>query len=112
MYESIDDLTAPWVRLGADLARRMLALADEIEASPPFSLMAGPAERIREVIRVDYNPLPHLPELGDPPTIRPAVPPVGKLICTAAGPDGAECERPAGHGERHGFVGDGELVLW
>jgi hypothetical protein len=71
--ESIDDLTAPWMGNGVDLAARMLALADELEA---MGALIG-VHLIRAVIRCEYNPLPHLPELGDPPTLRPAVPPRG-----------------------------------
>lgn len=72
MYESIDDLTAPWMGNGVELARRALALADEMEGDgEPLA-----AQKIREVIRCEHNPLPgQAPQLGVPLTLRPAVPP-------------------------------------
>lgn len=73
--ESIDDLVAPWTRHGAGLARRMLALADELEQYAHLDSEIT-AELIRRVIRCDYDPLPATrPQLGDPPTLRPSVPP-------------------------------------
>jgi hypothetical protein len=74
MQESIDDLTAPWWTNGCELARRMLALADELETEAADGRYT--AGLIRQVIRCEYNPLPdQLPELGDPPTLRSALPP-------------------------------------
>lgn len=72
MHESIDDLTAPWMGAGVELATRMLALADELEVEAGDG--AYSAGRIREVVRCEYNPLPVRPELGVPPALRPAVP--------------------------------------
>jgi hypothetical protein len=72
-YESVDDLTAPWMGNGVNLAERMLVLADEVEVQ-----LGHPdaAEAIRDVVRCEYNPIPDpRPQLGFPPTLRPAVPP-------------------------------------
>lgn len=67
MYESDDDLTVPWLGGGVELALRMLALADEIDVGLGMAY-ADAAERIREVIRCEYDPRRHgLPQLGDPP---------------------------------------------
>lgn len=67
--ESIDELTAPWMGQGCELARRMLALADELHRDIHASNL------IREVVRCDYNPIrDQLPPLGPPPT-RPATEP-------------------------------------
>jgi hypothetical protein len=75
MHESIDDLTAPWMGNGVDLATRMLALRDELSARGRGEADYA-AGLILEVIRCDYNPLPPVrPQLGDPPRLRPAVPP-------------------------------------
>lgn len=75
MHESIDDLTAPWMGNGVDLATRMLALRDELSARGRGEADYA-AGLILEVIRCDYNPLPPVrPPLGDPPVLRPAVPP-------------------------------------
>lgn len=72
MYESIDDLTAPWIAHGPRLAREMLAYADELDLQG----RVGVADRIRAIIRCEYSALPPVrPPLGDPPTLRPAVPP-------------------------------------
>lgn len=68
----MDDLGAIWMGSGVELARRIEALAGEWEL---LGTTARPWETLREVLNCDYNPLPdRLPELGDPPTLRPAVP--------------------------------------
>lgn len=57
---------------GGELCRRMEALAEEwrIGGAP-----TQPWEVILDVLNNEYNPLPdQLPELGDPPRLRPAVP--------------------------------------
>jgi hypothetical protein len=67
------DIEAIWFGQGAELARRMDALAAHLEEIDPVD---GPhfAGAIRDVLNCDHNPLPdQLPELGDPP-LRPAVP--------------------------------------
>jgi hypothetical protein len=76
MLESIDDLTAPWMGAGIELATRMLALADEMDGEWRELAAGRAAESIRDVVKCEYNPLPpSLPPLGDPPTLRSAVPP-------------------------------------
>lgn len=62
MDESIDDLTVSWTLHGPELARRMLALADELQTEQSFDRRLGyehasAGDRIREVVRCDYNPL-------------------------------------------------------
>jgi hypothetical protein len=56
MHESIDDLTAPWLGAGVELATRMLALADEMEAQYDTSYRLA-ASMVRDVVRCDYDPL-------------------------------------------------------
>jgi hypothetical protein len=65
------DIEAIWFGQGAELARRMDALAAELDATGDTP---GAGDHIRWVLNCDHNPLPdQLPELGDPP-LRPAVP--------------------------------------
>ena len=52
MHESVDDLTAPWLGNGVQLATRILALADELDGEHDTC-----AYRIREVIRGEYDPV-------------------------------------------------------
>lgn len=54
---------ATWRPHGAELARRMAALADEFEAHPLIPGVA--AGMVRDVLETDYNPLQ--PPLPDPP---------------------------------------------
>jgi hypothetical protein len=66
------DIEAIWFGQATELARRMDALADEMDAAGHHDA----ARAIRDVLNCEHNPLPDkLPELGDPPTLRPAVPP-------------------------------------
>lgn len=71
----MDTIDVIWGRRSAtDLARRMDALADRLADLDPVD---GPtyATLIRSVLTCDFNPLPdRLPELGDPPTLRPPFP--------------------------------------
>lgn len=72
--ETVEDLIVPWVRHPGGLVLRMLALADEFRTD---RCLTGPdaAERIWQVIRCDYDPLPPVrAQLRVPPTLRPAVP--------------------------------------
>lgn len=67
------DFEAIWFGQGAELARRMEALAAEMDIEGG---QRAP-EMIRAVLNCDHNPLPdQLPELGDPPAprLRPSVP--------------------------------------
>jgi hypothetical protein len=74
MEETLDDLSVPWTQHGPQLARLMLALADELEEYAHLDPTIT-AEQIRDVIRCDYRPKEQpRPQLGDPPTLRPAVP--------------------------------------
>lgn len=67
----MDLIETIWARHSAvGLARRFEALAAEFDT---FG-MGLAAEQVRKVLMADYNPLPDLPELGDPPTVRPAFP--------------------------------------
>jgi hypothetical protein len=84
------DFEAIWFGQGAELARRMVALAAEmdIEGEPRA------AEMIRGVLNCEYNPLPdQLPPLGDPPRLRPAVP--GVQIISLPPPLGEHVARRA-----------------
>jgi hypothetical protein len=56
MYETVDDLTAAWLGNGCELARRDLALADEIELMPAITPKEA-AALIREVVRCEYDPV-------------------------------------------------------
>jgi hypothetical protein len=69
----MDDIEVIWQRHSAvSLARRFEALADEFAT---FG-MGLAADQVRKVLTADYDPRPdQLPQLGDPPTVRPAVPP-------------------------------------
>lgn len=70
----MDDLEAIWFGNGCELVRRIMAYADQVEADWSVKI----AEELREIIRCDRNPLPPVyPPLGDPPTLRPAVPRTG-----------------------------------
>lgn len=69
----MDDIEVIWRRHPAvSLARRFEALADEFDT---FG-MGLAAEQVRKVLTADYDPRPdRRPELGDPPTVRRAMPP-------------------------------------
>lgn len=76
MYETIDDLTAPW-RQDGELARRMLALADEMEIDPALPNPMYAATLVRQVVKCEYDPtrgtrLDFTPL--EVPSLRPAVP--------------------------------------
>lgn len=65
------DLEGIWLGAGAELARRMDALAAEMHIDGEERA----AEMVRSVLECEYNPLAdQLPELGDPPKLRPSVP--------------------------------------
>jgi hypothetical protein len=70
MEETLDDLIVPWALHGPRLAREMLALADDLDNFGS----SHAADLIRHVIRCEVTRLPVRPQLGDPPTLRPAVP--------------------------------------
>lgn len=71
---TLDDIGVVWFGNGVDLAERMRALADLLDTRPDVGSQHA-ADEIRQVLTTDYNPLPdRLPQLGDPPTLRPAVP--------------------------------------
>ncbi len=77
MHETIDDLTAPWMGNGVELARRTLALADEIEATPAVTPREA-AALIREIVRCEYDPVRGTRADYGPferPPLRPAIPP-------------------------------------
>jgi hypothetical protein len=82
------DIEAIWFGQGSELARRMQALQHDL-ANRHDTGFRNAAQLIGEVLFADYNPLPdRLPELGDPPTLRPAVPRnshPGRGIATEAG---------------------------
>jgi hypothetical protein len=64
-----DEPAVYWRGHGADLARRMDALAHQIEGMGP-AIQGGPAIAglIRTVLNTDYNPLgDQRPQLGPPP---------------------------------------------
>jgi hypothetical protein len=71
------DIEAIWFGHGGELARRMDALADQLEMSGTelrTEAFRVAADQIRDVLDCEHNPLPdRLPELGDPP-LRRAVP--------------------------------------
>lgn len=94
MHETVDDLTAPWMGNGVELARRDLALADQIEAMPTITPKEA-AALIREVVRCEYDPVRGTTaDYGpfEPPPLRPAVPP---RICTATcSCTGGRCDTP------------------
>lgn len=72
--ESIDDLIVAWTLHGPRLARTMLAYADVLDrfGGPVRAIVA---DELREIIRCELDPLDdRLPQLGVPPTLRPAVP--------------------------------------
>lgn len=74
--ETVDDIAAVWWGNGPELARRDLALADEIELREAIT-PAEAASLIREVVKCEYDPVrdrryDYSPL--DPPPLRPAVP--------------------------------------
>lgn len=66
------DLGALWFGHGVELAGRMNDLAAWCAEEIPAPFGDQIAERIREEL---HDPAPRTPQLGLPPTLRPAIPP-------------------------------------
>jgi hypothetical protein len=83
---SADDVEAIWFGHGCELARQIKAfIASWYGTSADADAVV---DALQDVLYADVSLLPGLPQLGDPPTLRPAVPPnshAGRGIATEPG---------------------------
>lgn len=70
---STDDVEAIWFGHGCELARQIKAFIESWRGTTDTDAVI---DALQDVLYADVNLLPGLPQLGDPPTLRPAIPPV------------------------------------